>query len=346
MKGWITFAWRNCRGMLPYPDLPRRWWVRRAARRLITCTRWPGDDATGAEVAQLAMYRMLWLQVRTRRAAIMRRREEAAFLARAALETCFIGLYCLFSPGAVGKIAAANYRGLGRSVSFLTTAGLVSEGAIDAAVAALGETGRDLNIRDVTDELARDYGLTVAAELYSAYYIPLSHLIVHANGFAFMRHVRRDGTLRARPDYPWARCPAARLADACTGLLAGNLASRTGGNPDLFLRYGQAHGARMIAPGAAALLRGLIRPRNLVKVPRAAWRLIAMRAYIDRDGSGDDPTVRERRIREAYNSMLAALGPNPPVGMFTQAVDEAVASILRAMEEEPGDTPPPPPESA
>ena len=74
-------------GMLPYPDLPRRIRMRRRAFRLVTCTPWPGDDATGDDAAQLALLRLLWLQKRVRRAVRMRRGDEAALLARASLET-------------------------------------------------------------------------------------------------------------------------------------------------------------------------------------------------------------------------------------------------------------------
>jgi hypothetical protein len=46
------FAWAGVRGLLPYPDLPRRIRMRRTAFKLITCKRWPGDDATGNDAAR------------------------------------------------------------------------------------------------------------------------------------------------------------------------------------------------------------------------------------------------------------------------------------------------------
>ena len=36
-------------------------YARHQARALIDCKKWPGDDATGAEAAQLALLRLLWL---------------------------------------------------------------------------------------------------------------------------------------------------------------------------------------------------------------------------------------------------------------------------------------------
>jgi len=210
--------------LLPYPDLPRRLRVRRAAGALVTCRKWPGDDATGAEAAQLALYRMLWLQRRTRRAVRGRRKDEAALLARLALETCIVGLYCLYSGEAVAKLSAANYRAFGRVVSYIADTGLMSKEAIDSATATLGELGPDLNIRSLANTLADQHHLPVAKRLYAAYYVPLSHFFVHANAFTLMRHVSQDGALHRDPEFSWARRPAARLADACTGLLAGHIA--------------------------------------------------------------------------------------------------------------------------
>jgi hypothetical protein len=40
--------------LLPYPDLPRRWHVRRGAVSLVTCKKLPGDDASGALMPSLA----------------------------------------------------------------------------------------------------------------------------------------------------------------------------------------------------------------------------------------------------------------------------------------------------
>ena len=80
-------VWQYLRGALPYPDLLRRSRMRRRAGRLITCKRWLGADATGTDATQLALLRLLYLQQLTRSAAIERRSEDAALLARAAIET-------------------------------------------------------------------------------------------------------------------------------------------------------------------------------------------------------------------------------------------------------------------
>jgi hypothetical protein len=41
------------RGLLPYPDPQRQRRIRRSARGLVTCDPWPGNAATGVDVAQL-----------------------------------------------------------------------------------------------------------------------------------------------------------------------------------------------------------------------------------------------------------------------------------------------------
>src|SRR5262245_66414723 len=88
MVSVLAVSWQLLRGVLPYPDLLRRWRVNRRAHKLITCRYWPGDDATGMDAAQLALLRLLWLRRLTRNAVGMRRDEDAVLLARASIETC------------------------------------------------------------------------------------------------------------------------------------------------------------------------------------------------------------------------------------------------------------------
>jgi hypothetical protein len=68
--------------------------MRHRAFRLVTIKRWAGDDAvTGADAAQLALLPALYLQRLARRAVRWRHREEAALLARAAVDNVLVGLY-------------------------------------------------------------------------------------------------------------------------------------------------------------------------------------------------------------------------------------------------------------
>jgi hypothetical protein len=65
-------------------------------------------NAASADVAQLAMLRLLWLQRETRRAVRARHREAAVMLARASVETLLLGLYCLREKKAVDQLNAAS----------------------------------------------------------------------------------------------------------------------------------------------------------------------------------------------------------------------------------------------
>jgi hypothetical protein len=119
------------RTLLPWPDLIRRHRVRSAARKLVTCSPWPGLDATGTDAAQLAILRVLWLQRQTRRAVRGRHREASVMLARSSIEACILGLYCLHEDGAVAHLQAANIKALRDVVHYLSDTGLVPAEVIE-----------------------------------------------------------------------------------------------------------------------------------------------------------------------------------------------------------------------
>jgi hypothetical protein len=318
---------------LPYPDPPRRVRVRRAAAALVTCKKWPGDDATGAETAQLALYRILWLQRRTRRAVRGHRTDEAALLARLSLETCIVGLYCLYSGEAVARLSAANYRAFRKVVAYIADMGLMSEEAIDSAAAALGDCGPDLNIKDLASALANQHDVLVAKRLYAAYYVPLSHFFVHANAFTLMRHVDPDGALHRDPVFPWARRAAARLSDACTGLLAGHIARQDGRAADAFLAYADAHLDRLITLAAATFLKTARRSIPWRQIPGLFRQVKALRAYTHGGGYADDPAQQEARIRADFSKLLGTISPDTPESMFAQATEELIVKILDDMKQ-------------
>jgi hypothetical protein len=306
-------------GTLPYPDLLRRRRVRRKARRLVTCKHWPGDDATGMEAAQLALLRLLWLQRLTRNAVGERRAEDAALLARTALESCIVGLYCAYSGDSLAHMSAANYRVTGRTVSYLSDGDLGSRTAIDNAVEALEELGPDLNIRDLALWLEREQELGIATRLYYEYYIPLSHLFTRSYAFALMRHVQQDGKLHERPAYPWVKLSAARLADGCMGLLAANIADKSGVSPDSFLRYATAHLDRLVTPAVAFTVKGALR-----SVPRHE-SLSTLRALgkaqrrPDRSFRAGVPAWQETRISEGSSGFFDPVSAEVSQELYSQA---------------------------
>jgi hypothetical protein len=328
------FVWAAVRGLLPYPDVRRRLRMRRAAFKLITCRRWPGDDATGDDAAQLVLLRLLWLQRHVRRAVRRRRREEAALLARSAVDACIVGLYCLHSETAVADLSAANNSAAGRVLGYLTDGDLeisISKSAIDAAVQTLGEKGGDPNLRQWAEWLAKQKEISIAIRLYTACYVPLSHFFAHTNAFTLSRHVGPDDKLRRRPVSPWARRPPVRLADGCAGLLAAAIADKIGSPSAGFLtKYAADHLDRVLVPAFTLAVRGLRRSTQWRKVPSAFAAVRALRRYLNGPGRDDDASQQEARIREGFTTAFGVLGLDQDE-MFRVVVDEFVALVLASL---------------
>jgi hypothetical protein len=80
--------------VLPYPDPGRRRAARKAAQSLVDCVPSPDLDPLPAEIAQLALLRLLWLQ-RLSHGRSRRPVDIDALIARASVETLITGLYWL-----------------------------------------------------------------------------------------------------------------------------------------------------------------------------------------------------------------------------------------------------------
>jgi hypothetical protein len=320
MNTALTTSRQFLQGMMPYPDLLRRRRVRRRARKLVTCKHWPGDDATGMDAGQLALLRLLWLQRLTRSAAGERRSEDAALLARTALETCIVGLYCVYSGDSIAHMSAANYRVTGRSVSYLSDGDLGSRTAIDSAVEALGELGPDLNVRDLALWLEREQELGIATRLYYEYYVPLSHLFTRSYAFALMRHVQPDGKLHERPAFPWVLLSATRLADGCMGLLAANIADKSRvTSPEPFLRYATAHLDRLVTPALAFTVKGALRSVPRLEALSTLKAINSTKSRPDRSFRADVPSWQETRVSEESSGFLDPLGAEVAGELYGQA---------------------------
>jgi hypothetical protein len=328
MNGAREVVWRYLRGTLPYPDLLRRSRMRRAARRLITSKRWPGNDATGMDAAQLALLRLLYLQQLTRTAVSERRAEDAALLSRASIETTIVGLYCLHSGDAIADLSAALGRPSGRACSYLIDAGLRSPEAVEGAVAALGELGPELNVRDLAQWLEREQELVQAATLYHSYYVPLSHLFSRPYAFALMRHVNADGSLRHRPAFQWTRCSAARVADGCTGLLAANIADVSGAEPERFLRYTTAHFGRALPPGSTFAVKAARRAGPLRAFPAALSAMARTRAEAAVPRHTDDEGQQEAVEYGEFAGVYDDLAPDGRRTLLTMPVGDDDAGVL------------------
>jgi hypothetical protein len=322
-------VWRYLRGALPYPDLLQRSRIRRMAGRLITCKRWPGADATGMDAAQLALLRLLYLQQLTRSAVSERRSEDAALLARAAIETAIVGLYCLHSGDAITDLPGASYRPSGQAGSYLFDAGLRSREAVDGAVTALGELGPDLNVRDLALWLGREQELVQAATLYHSYYVPLSNLFSGTCAFSLMRHVSQTGSLRPRPAFQWTRCGAARVADGCAGLLAANIADMSGAHTEPFLRYATAHFDRALTPAFTFAVKAARRAGPLRAFPAALTALAGSQALTAGPRHSDDTGQQDPGKHSGFAGTFDDLGAPEGHGtlLTMPARDEAAGNL-------------------
>jgi hypothetical protein len=339
---YAQVAWNLLRAVLPYPDLPRRVRMRHRAFGLVTLQRWPGDDAaTGDDAAQLALLRALHLQRLTRRAARYRQREEAALLARTAIDNALVGLYCLHNDDSVRKLTGGEHLALRRITAYLThdDDGLFSRQALLDGADALGERGSDLNLKDVAQGLSKDNDLPVAMQLYEGYYAPLSHFFQHSSGFALMRYVRANGKLRHRPAFPWTQRSAVRVADCCAGYIAWAIASKSGVPAAGLLRYAKAHQDRMLTPTFVITSKGWMRAigwRNLVRMLRA---FTEFRRYVHGAGSGASAAEQEEYIRKQFADILNVVAPGVPDAATRPIIDELVGKLLAAMNPPPGDPP-------
>lgn len=152
------------RGVLPYPDLPRRIRVRRRARDLATRDPLPTDETamTGLDYARLALLRSLWSQRETRRAVRGRQWEAAALSARTSMETCILGLWCLHHPDAATKLRPSEIRTTPAMLSFLSSTGIVPDAVIRQAVRELGEPRTLPPVRAMTKQIDAKPGAGLA----------------------------------------------------------------------------------------------------------------------------------------------------------------------------------------
>lgn len=290
---WNSVLGPVFKGTLPYSDARRRRQVRTQARQLVTCDPWPGNDATPIQLAQLALMRGLSLQEETRRA--VRQGEAAALLARTALETCFVGLYCLYADDPLTAMRGGNAQALRRMFANLGHRDIITEDVLIAIEADIGGAGNLPNRRTMAETIAAGLGgVPFPLNLYWRMYVPLSEFFAHANGMSLLRHVGAKGELLDEPSYPWARWSAVRTADGCVGLLAAAIAHKDGHPNELFGEYADHHLERALAPLAVVSGKGLLNSLGPAKIAALVKGVVDLRAY---KASGQaDADSREDRV--------------------------------------------------
>jgi hypothetical protein len=336
------------RGVLPYPDLARRVQVRRRARDLATRDPLPADETamSGLDYARLALLRSLSLQHDTRRAVRGRHREAAALLARTSMETCILGLWCLYNPDAATKLRLSEIRTAPAMLSFLSSAGLIPDAVIRQAVRELGEPERLPPVRTMTEQIDAETGATLAIHLYDQAYRPASQYFTHATSSALLRHVTHDRRRTSRPANSWVRRAPVRLADACVGLLAGAIANHVAAPVELFQRYAEAHAGRVLPPLLATISKGLVRKLSVADLIHTLKQARDLRGYLASTRPDEAAAERERRVRDVYDTLLARLDLDVPPEAMQPVVDHLVTKVLAEWDAETASTAPPSPPGA
>ena len=226
-------------------------------------------------------------------------------LARASVETCILGLWCLHDDRAVATLQAANVKALSNMAAWLTDEGLVPADVMSRMVATLGQPGRTPNIREMAKTVDQAIGGNGATSLYRKLYVPASNLFTHANAGSLLRHVTEDDQLTQRPSRAWTRRAPIRAADAAVGILAFNIARR-GGTPDALLaQYAEAHLRRVPPPFTVIAGIAYGRSFNLKQIITTIRSVRDLGIYNWSDqAAADTLDERKARIREGLTTIL------------------------------------------
>ncbi|WP_426502991.1 hypothetical protein ACPPVO_35940 [Dactylosporangium sp. McL0621] len=336
----LTLGGFVVRGVLPYPDLARRIRVRRSAYALATHDPWPNSESefTDLGYARLALLRLLRLQHDTRRVVQMRQHEAAAQLARTAVETCILGLWCLYTPNARDKIRGDELKAAPSLLAFLSHVEMIPDAVIRQAVSALGQPEKLPDVRSMTAQIDSKTGAKLAIVLYDMVYRPASHFFTHATNSALQRHVRADLRYARRPAKVWVRRTPVRLADACVGLLAGAIANSVAAPAELFRQYAMDHAARVLPPVLAAAGKGVVRTLGLGDLLVTLREAREVKAYLSQDGPSIARDERETRLRSMYDGMIARLdiGDVSPAAL-QPIIDHLVLTTLDSWDAEYAD---------
>ena len=318
--------WPVLKGVLPYPDMRRRSRMRRDASQLITCSPWPGNSATGLDLARLTLQRALWLQRQTHRAA--RHPEAAALLARVALENSFVGLYCIYSDDPLTQMRGGNKKSLIKMLLSLESNEIVTQEVIESIEDEIGGNGKLPTVKDMANTIANALDDSpIPLNLYGRLYVPLSEFFVHTNGTSLLRHVGDQGMIQTVPDHPWLRRGSVRAADASVGILAAAIAKASGSRAEQFAQYADDHLARTLAPLAVVGGKGILGTLGPARLAAFALGLVELRYYVvSGRATADEPEQRALHIRRFFESNLGEFGDIPDE-VRNQIVERVVSAI-------------------
>lgn len=281
--------------VLPYPDPHRRRRARRLARQLIDCEPWPGNDATPAQIAMLALLRLLWLQREMHRAS-RHKADLLGFIARAAVETCITGLYWLHGDTHIGRARSQNAKSFRRLMHPLADGDPISPDLIDDVAESIGTGPQPPSLLAMAEAFRAASGRMVAEDLYHRLYVPLSTLLAHPSGMALLRHVDPDQALTETPTRVWTRRAALHTVDACMGILALEIAEAADRHSIVLSDYAEAHMKRTIAPTATMLIGAALRNLRRAHVGIMLRQVLDLRRYY-RSGRAASDSYAERKTK-------------------------------------------------
>jgi hypothetical protein len=214
---------------------------------------------------------------------------------------------------------------------FLTDAGVIPGSVLEECIRRLGygKPAKGPGTEVMAAVVDKSLGARAAVDIYDRFYRPSSTLALHGGGWALLRHVREDGHLTRRPGRTWARRSPARIADACLGALAANMARRAGRPSPLADDYTERHFGRALMP---MIVMGSSGISNLLKPQQILTTIITIRGIFRYARSGQDaasPAARVARIRAGMEALLLAGAPDLPEGAldpFLDYVSEKIAA--------------------
>jgi hypothetical protein len=283
---------------------------------------------------------VLWLQKCTHDSAWLGQVEATAHLARASVEACLVGLYCVHVPEAVEQLNADAAKSIPRLLGFLVKGDLIEQEVFDAAASELGPARRFPSMAEVVNAIESATQNSAARDLYDRLYNQPSALAVHTSAMALLRHVGGRNQVRPKPYLAWTRRSATHTADTCVGLVAAAVAEQAGADSTRFSEYADDHWRRVVVPVAALWLRALpgnLRPREF---PAAVRAVRDLRRYVQSgEAAADSADGRSTRIGDGLRSAFAVVGIEPSDTVIKPFIDRVVdATTEDAAQEAPDAT--------
>ncbi len=264
-------------------------------------------------MAQLLLLRLLWLQRETHRALRWRGHDAAALLTRSAVETCLSGLYWLCDGTDVERMHANNAESFRQLFSPIATGEPIPPDLINQVAGMLGVPAKQPpKLRHMADIVGKETGLSIAEDLYTRLYTPLSILYAHPVGIALQRHIDHNGHVSEKADRVWTAASMRHTVDACMAFLALAIGATTSDKQAALISYADTHMTPAVSPVAAMGGRAALRGFRWSKLPQVLRLLSDLRRYYDSgDAARDTYEVRTTRTVAAYGRMLDAIDTDP-----------------------------------